>query len=748
MKSISIRIVTVFFLMFFVKVGIAENSQITAGSSQTRESLFEYITSEDSTQGQGQPLYRSWEMFPSNTDMTASNPTREDKTDASEDSIGEFKSTATALRDEQYKSEYFLKRLGLPVHGRWVSTYVNPVARTYLLKAITMPESAGRLEMPIGSIIVKENYLTEENFKASNNTGTSFAAKGGDAPRPAVLTVLLKVGADFCQSEYLFNGNDCFGGSWLWAFYGVNDESKHFDSKINSREFCMNCHAPAANSDYLRSLQSQRRSFITPQKALTNKAAQPASAKDVCEGDLSVSPLLPHDVPLDPLKVSNAQKMFDCVSWKSFVALNWPANPKQRGEPNTLIAKVTDPGFMQGPRVWQTYKETYEVFQPTIKDWDPSNQSWNDDQPNPAGQGCDADLPLISIAPRMSKTQSSVSVGNEKGQAFAGSFGTLKDQNNNLVRYEVRFNRDEFDYILNTKSAVTRNLYPSGPAKASLPDNKTGKFGGAIEIKAAWREMCTTEPKTKGDKQCFPKIDNPNDYFTQQVLVYYTESDDKPAHCKTKTMGLIALHIAHKTHWAPQWIWSTFSFKNNVPNAGDPHAQATAFYDPARAESGDDDCWSKPFLGSPENCPNVELNRFSRPPGLPIDKPWPGTDKPNQVTRLQPIAGSGLNETFNKLYEGTPFANYILLNTQWPLNGRTSEGEVNAHNCKQNTLGGNCFTMIPKYLRNPVVESYMTTYNYQREQYSNRSCMGCHTEGGADASYIWLDGVEQVVPID
>ncbi|MBL4673542.1 MAG: hypothetical protein JKX81_14880 [Arenicella sp.] len=720
-----LKVVISTLLAIVLSAGIAANLSFASNAEKpnnssainSREELLSYINTDHG----GEPLYRSWSMFPSNTNKTHSNQ-------------------PISHAGNQYQSEYFLKRLGLPVHGRWISTYVNPIAHDYLITAIRAPLDDEPLEMPIGSIIVKENFRTEESFKAFDNQSL---ANGGASPRPAVLTILLKVGTEFCQSNYKFNGSECFGGSWMWVFSGVNPKSKSLDSEIDPRSFCMNCHAPAINSDYLRSLQSQRRMFTGTQNQLTRKVASPAPANDVCEGNLSLSSDLPNDVPRDPLSVSNAQKMFDCVSWKSFVALNWPASLQDRGQPDVKISNAADPNFMKGPRVWQTYKETYEVFQPTITDWNPSNQAWNAKQPKPVGEGCDADLPLISM---VSKTQSSsaISVANETGQAFAGSFGTLVDQNSNLVRYAVSFNRDEFEYIIDTKSAITKNLTPAGPKKANLPDNMSGKYGGAIEVKAAWREMCTSAWEKKHAKSCFPSVDDQSQYFTQQVLVYSAKSDRQPARCETKTMGLIALHIAHKTHWAPQWIWSTFSFKNNVPNANDPHAQATPFFDPARVPRAEDNCWSAPFLISPDTCPNVELNRKK----MSAEGTWQISDKPNQITRLQPIAGSGLNQTFSKLLAGTPFENYVLLNTQWPLNGRTAKGQMNQFNCKQNTLGSNCFTMVPRYLRNPVVESYMTTYNYQRQQYSNRSCMGCHTSAGADASYIWLDAVEQVVPLE
>ena len=701
----------------------------------TREQLFQYITADVS----GQPRYRTWPIFPSNHTPSSDQ--------------------AASGQAAQYSQEYFLKRLGLPVHGRWGSVYVfqNEAVRTeeFLKKAIKQPPSEGRLELPDCSIIVKENFRTDEFFKPADNTNpVPEGLSLGTPPRPAVLTVIYKNPAAPCASGRTFNGKNCFGGEWMWEFYGVNPVSIALNPYIEAESFCINCHAPAYNSDYLRSLQAQRRSV---QAAHSGQPETPQAGKpDYCDGLTALSSVLSGDVGANPSQVEDPQKMFDCLSWQTFTSLNWPADPTDRGQPNPNITKVSDPDFLTGPRVWETYKETYEVFQPENPDWAPPSE-WNIAQPPPEGEGCSSDgLPVLSM---ISKSRSGAirtfDVDNEINQAFAGSFGTLIDQNGNFVRYEVRFNRDEFDYIIDTQSAVTVNLTPAGPPQPVLPDNITGKFGGSIEIKAAWREMCTPEWEQRNAKQCFPKVDDLKRYYVREVLVYRA----KEKKCEQKTMGLIALHIAHKTFWAPQWVWSTFSHIDNVPSAKDPNPPATPFFNPERVAQAKDECWKQPFLISPPDCPNVELNRYLPPPspfppnsewpklpnGQPL--PWPGTDLPNQVTRLAPIQGSGLNAVFAKLFDGTPFANYVLLNTQWPLQGRDSKGQINNNNCPENGFGEECFTMIPLELRNPVVETYMSTYDYQRQQFSNRSCMGCHTESGADASYIWLDGVEQVVPI-
>ena len=66
-------------------------------------------------------------------------------------------------------------------------------------------------------------------------------------------------------------------------------------------------------------------------------------------------------------------------------------------------------------------------------------------------------------------------------------------------------------------------------------------------------------------------------------------------------------------------------------------------------------------------------------------------------------------------------------------------------------LADNCFAIVPPLLRNPVVESYMTTYGIDKktnkiEQFSNRSCLNCHVLG-AQGSFVWLDAVANRVPV-
>ncbi|MEM7157983.1 MAG: hypothetical protein AAF799_34395 [Myxococcota bacterium] len=660
-------------------------------------------------------------------------------------------------------------RLGLPVHGRWVTTYANPTAYRALIKATQPDELDERVKMPRGSIIVKEN-----RFKAP------------DGP-PGVLTVMYKpMDPEYCQSGDRFNGRDCFGGDWMYVFHelpGTPLDKGHpdLDDDVNPRPFCMDCHAAGAADDYVRSLQRRRRALQPSlREALAGTRPAPPVDDPFCEA-ITLKPDLPADVAIDPRTIfaeekdtgiakTKAQRLFDCVSWKTFVALNWPRDPDARGEPDPKAAAIWSAAD-EGPegartRVWETYKEVYEVFQSGSDraGWNPSApaQPWDRSQPDPVGVGCDqvGGDKLISMITKNRVAE----VENEIGQAFAGQFGTLVDRNGRLVRYDVRFNRSEFEFIIDNQYATTKTLTPSGPMSVlptamALPDNRSekyGEWGGAIEVKGAWRELVPQAECNKPECE-FP--DDPEDYFHQQVWIFEPASEGKPAKCRQTTMGLVGLHVAHKTHWAPQWIWSTFEHVDNVPgNEGGPLDPSSwkenkAFYSaqcPDEVAGLKPDCAHRPFLGAAPCCANAPYDRLQYP-----------DQTRNQVTRLSPI-GSGaqqLNAAFAEKLAGTPFANYVLVDTQWPKFGRTADGtQMYTKPCNSDPLvepqSGECFDIVPQTLRNTSMESYMATYVGEAigggtgdiHQISNRGCMNCHGEAGADFSYLWLDGSNQRVP--
>src|SRR5262249_61703217 len=76
-------------------------------------------------------------------------------------------------------------------------------------------------------------------------------------------------------------------------------------------------------------------------------------------------PPLPAGVPTP----EQARPFFDYFSWQSFIALNWPADPAQRG----VASQPGDPAAFQKafkpnaagqypPTVWSTWKQAFELF--------------------------------------------------------------------------------------------------------------------------------------------------------------------------------------------------------------------------------------------------------------------------------------------------------------------------------------------------------------------------------------------------
>ncbi|MCG8461221.1 MAG: hypothetical protein MI919_33460, partial [Holophagales bacterium] len=285
---------------------------------------------------------------------------------------------------------------------------------------------------------------------------------------------------------------------------------------------------------------------------------------------------------------------------------------------------------------------------------------------------------------------------------------------------------------------------------------------GSMEVKAAWKVLCTAQDVEA--KRC--KVEDDVDtFYHREVFVYNAPSGS----CSRAELGLVGLHVIVKTFWAPQWIWATFEHVSNVPPVGQ-EGEGYSFFDPSCTPHPGHfpikACSAQPFLASKKVgdpcCPNALLNRWPKPMGFDT--------QPNQITRLDAIDGSGLNTPFQNLMQerNAAFGNYVLVRTQWPLHGRRPmpDGEplpVNMELCASqqddsshpgrgdqgSTEDPNCYTAVPQFSRNTVIESFMTTYIQTQggaRQVSNRSCMGCHA-AGTDFSYIFVDAVEQIVPI-
>lgn len=398
-----------------------------------------------------------------------------------------------------------------------------------------------------------------------------------------------------------------------------------------------------------------------------------------------LSPDMQHDVIALHAGASDIQPSMDYLSWTTFVALNWPASATANGVPdrNNVIGGVPgDPegggkGLPNGPTVWETFKESSDIFlNPPVK---PS--TFNAPQRIPPQ--C---LPIIKRGTKAkillmdSKFSDFLS---DTTEAFTNS--PLIDQNGKKVWYEVRLNEVEYDFIVNNGYYDSRRQ----PSVISfIPGSNTGKGAGPVHVKAAWKIMGAN--------------DDPKRFYTTTALVY--EAKMLPA-CLEVQVGLVGLHIVHKTASRPQWVWSTFEQIDNTQNPVPAAQQCTqplgthySFYNP--------NC-------SATNCP-------------PNQQTTPDSTTPTQVVRVTPIrdAVKQLNCQFQAALRQANFKSvwqyYQLIDTQWPA-------------APQNTkiFGG----PRPPILANTTLETYFQGPNKAGDP--PHSCMDCHGQFGQNKDFLF-----------
>lgn len=214
-------------------------------------------------------------------------------------------------------------------------------------------------------------------------------------------------------------------------------------------------------------------------------------------------------------------------SWKTFVALQWPAAEGVRGKPD-LKRRPGAPG----ERVWETWREPMRVYLPEGK--------------RPSGW---ESLPsTLKTLTRISKVSDELDAKIQAAQADGRTEPVLTDQDGHLVRYEIRMNRVVFEHILKNKLYDGRVQTKVG--HVSYPN-------GSCLIKASWKEI---------------KPGEESHYISSRCVIY---TDGKP---RGALMGLVGFHMMVKTPSAPQWIWSTFE---QVDNVGGNHP---SFFDRAHPE--------------------------------------------------------------------------------------------------------------------------------------------------------------------
>jgi hypothetical protein len=364
----------------------------------------------------------------------------------------------------------------------------------------------------------------------------------------------------------------------------------------------------------------------------------------------------------------------DNFAWRAFIAMNWPAltDSVNRGLPDRSKTLGDT-----GPRVWETFKSRYELFQVDSDGKPIAPQPW---------ATYDAVTPCGTDANESAKTLAAFDPFMDFNQAsLAGTpANPLVAQNGTYTRYETRLNEEEYEAL--SRWSYSHDL-PNTGNPVQLP-------AGSVAVKAAWRLL--TAADTPAVRARYYVVQNANVVDIAKTLAA------RHVVCSRSDVALVGLHIVIRTLHRPQGIWATFEHVDNVPPAGpnEPDAKKAgmpySYFDEAKPNRG---LWPK--QGSAETFP-VSLGH---PPKL-----YP---EPNQVVRRHPIHLSTL--ALNRYYwslkgiKGTVWANYMLAAVQWPSRALPIDPY-------------NDGVFFPEALKENLANTTMETY-YQD---APTSCMSCH----------------------
>jgi hypothetical protein len=388
------------------------------------------------------------------------------------------------------------------------------------------------------------------------------------------------------------------------------------------------------------------------------------------------SSAMPADVCIPDGFIEVPVNYFDEFSWRSFLAMVWPAAPGHRG-----IADADKPVGSPGPRVFETMKSLWEVFHDDGSAPAPDFQAYD----NAAYNACNTKAQFGDLV------LASFSGIDDIGQAGAGELtGPLVAQNGRYVRSQTLYNQTAFDFIVRNRYYLRSNL-PKVPSPR--PATPVMEFPiGSVIVKAAWLDMAG-----------FP---------AGQVKRYYTRTatvrEPGTGACALTTVGLVGLHIIQKTPGRPQWIWSSYEQIDNVP--------PSRFGEPVKFTFNDGGKTPMPV----EN--PLTVLPLARQPVAPFNVERPFNAKVHPKTELT-------NYQYQELLKDTVWQYYGIVVTQWP---RMEGNQALPVPASQNGDITNTFPGAGAF--SAFANVSMETFDQGRPQLG---CMSCHNRARMPADFIW-----------
>jgi len=414
-------------------------------------------------------------------------------------------------------------------------------------------------------------------------------------------------------------------------------------------------------------------------------------------------PTITATLPSNPCNLSE-QKVLNCFAWENFIALNWKASPSERGvaDGKVTASSYGTPGDYSNT-VWESYLNLEDIFTAHGPEpWDTAGKLYAAKTPVKTMKRINK---VGSTAHNFDKSILSASDAH-LSELFQAQGTWLTDQAGNLVWYEVKINKMEYDFI------KKHQLYdPSKQTSYAAAHNGIWNPTGSIETKAAWRiipekHLDSLQKMYKVSKAMIPEVTG-FDAHGNPILGAYTEH----------YLGLVGLHIIHKTSQAPQFIWMTFEHVNNAPTAGDVKAGiAYNFY-------------NKSSTATPNQSPDPKTDQITTP--VQVER-----IANNALTTAITTLNGKMQELITAANQKSVFQYYELVNVQWPENPIVDSSNNTTTPLK---TGG----ITPNNIANTTMETYAQP----------TQCMSCHKYGHTvdnsstptDYSFVYLKALKQVV---
>jgi len=395
-----------------------------------------------------------------------------------------------------------------------------------------------------------------------------------------------------------------------------------------------------------------------------------------------------NQVPGD-LPAFNNQSQADCFAWQEFIALNWSVNPSAYfGAPRDF-----------SPVGWETYMPINVLFPPGGT----KPPSWGTlVSPQFAARFKTQKLLMNPTKTKLLTFTTKFAVDSTFGlnPDQAAPFDKpnwLGAQNNTNVWYEIKLNKDYYDFVIKNGyyNAITQHDSVKNGIPLNFPQGVYNGPVGAIEVKAAWMEV---------DNINSPKWER---YKLSRATVF----DSATGKLRETDVALVGLHILHKTQNQPTWVWATFEQVDNVPDA---NSKATP---PYGYNFFNANCTSRQVNLNGGGTATVGCTPNTSPPYY-LSQAAP---VPVQVTRLNNIdpadavpINDSMQNNIRKFYPKSVFQYYELVDVIWSQILQPDKTKP-----IQAPFPLNTSSMLSgaRIVANTTLESYVQTTN---------TCFSCH----------------------